>query len=225
MRERCMFKKVVTLAAMVFFTVPLFAKDFTAENMFLSFAKLKTDYDYEKYGEGLTIGFRRDVWNKYRNDEFEINDKIAETIAMVKKRVSEFSLDGEYTIHTTFRFEDYDFTNEMFPLDSLTKESYYHPDGSAFSGRLIEWHGTETTNFYVFFENTDVIGNLDMPKDIAKQFLQSRKRGSNVYRKVPAQLKFKIVKLGDEDSVLIAKLTSVEIYDDENFKKLIKKSL
>lgn len=220
-----MFKKISALCLVtLLFSNSLFAKEFTSENMFYSYLKLNDKYDYEKYSNELMKAFRRGEWDKYRNDEFEFNDKKSETIQIVKEKASQFSLDSEYTINTTFKFKDYDFASEAFPLESLTKDSYYFAT-PALGGVLIEGFRYEASNFFVFFENTDAIGNLTMPKDVAKNFLKNRKKGSYINREVSAELKFKIRKLGDEQKNLIAELTSVEVFDDENQTKLLKKFL
>jgi len=211
------YKRMLTVFGAILWCGQAMAHEFTWTNLMLASAKLQPSFDYEANVDSYMRLYRADVWNRYKNDEFELQDKRNDTVAIMKEAVSSFSLDEQFSINTSFEFGEYDFSKQVFPLDAVNSNSYYE--------RSRNWVGSFPEDFQVFFGNPDKVGDISMAKDDAKRFLTSRKNSSgNVDRHVPAQLRFRIKKVRSIDSRharLEAELTKVTIYHDRNHQKVL----
>lgn len=149
-------KKSFTLAVLctLMVSTSVMAHDLNWDNLMIAAVKLQPQFDYEANVDSYMNIYRSDVWNRYRNDEFELQDKREETIKMMKERVSSFPLNEEFVVYTSFEFGDYDFKKQIFPLDSLTEATYFHASN---------WnHGSFPDTYKVFFSNPSKIGDINM---------------------------------------------------------------
>ncbi len=186
-----------------------FAHDFSWTNLMLAAVKMQPHFDYDANVDSYMQMYRPDVWNRYRNDEFELQDKREETIKIMKDRVASFSLNEEFVVHTVFKFGDYNFKKQLFPLDSLTANT-------CFSESAPRHFGSFPYNYKLFFTNPSRIGDIDMVKEDAKKFIQKRKdKYGSVNRRINAKLKFRIIKLKNGRDELEAELTHVTLYSDD----------
>lgn len=197
--------------------------------MNLSGTKMTEDLyvDYVKVAENA-------IYTKYKDDEFEWQDKLAEQKKLCDERIDAADVDSVYTMSTKIEFGDYDFQNEgykvtigdgtYFPFDSIqnTKHSW---ESLSFKSPFKKQIALKLNNFskYNFFA---------MPKDTAKAFLQGRKdRYGDVNRKVMAVVKFEIESFNSNDYKnweklaksndylpLLGAIQAVEIYDTDNGK-------
>lgn len=192
------------------------AHDFKWDNLMLAAVKLQPQFDYEANVDSYMELYRNDVWNRYRNDEFELQEKRHETIQMMKEKVSSFSLGEEFVIYTKFEFGKYDFKNQLFPLDALSENVYFYDK---------EWDsGSFPAKYVVYFENPSKVGNIEMNKEEARTFIQRRKsRSGHIDREVGAKLQFVIAGLKNGSNELKAKLTQVTIYSDDERTKMLQK--
>lgn len=205
-------KKQILLIATLLLCTSTQAHDFNWDNLMLAHSKLDPAFDYEVMVDSYMKVYRKPVWNRYKNDEFELESKRQETIEIMRKRISSFNLDEEFTIKTTFEFQMYDFKNEEFPLKKLSSNSYFHE-----SNNKVHWSNSELGNTYsVFFDNTEIMKNLPMEKERAKLFIQNKKSSSGrINRRLPTDIKFKIIK-HDNDYKLRAIITEITIHDNND---------
>ncbi|ACV69793.1 DUF4852 domain-containing protein [Desulfohalobium retbaense] len=211
-------KKIFSLAllcALVCSTSAM-AHDLNWDNLMMAAVKMQPHFDYEANVDSYMKIYRSDVWDRYKNDEFEIQDKRNETIKMMKDRFSSFSLDEEFTIYTSLKFGSYDFDKQVFPLNSFSANSYL------VERRYNNWSFPKA--YKVFFINPEKIGDINMEKDKAKNFLKKRKSSyGNVDRNVNAKIKFSVTDLKNGRNELEAKLEHVTIYSDDQMSKVIQK--
>lgn len=209
-------KKLFTLTALwaLIGSASAMAHDLNWDNLMMAAVKMQPQFDYEANVDSYMKIYRSDVWDRYRNDEFELQDKRDETVKMMKERISSFPLNEEFVVYTSFDFGDYDFKKQVFPLDSLTETTYF-PEFRGNSGSF-------PYTYKVFFKNTAKIGNINMAKDDARNFLKKRKdRYGDVDRSVNAKLQFRITKLKNGRDELEAELTHVTIYSDDQRAKVL----
>ncbi len=211
-------KKALIFLCAFLLTVPALAaetRDLTWTNLFYSAVKFQSDFDYESSVDSYMKHFRGDVWRRYVNDEFELNDKRQESLKMFKSQVAAFDTTAPYIIHTTFNFGNYDFKQHLFPLQALTPTTYFY---------------ASTSNSYqfpyryeVYFSNPGVIGDLKMPTADAKNFLEHRKSAyGSIDRTVYAVIQFQLtgMKGGSKDE-LVAKITHFTIANDKNMQQVL----
>lgn len=200
-------RKVSVFIAAMLFSVGAMAYEFSWDNLMLSDAKLNSDYDYEAYVDAYMMRYRRPIWKKYKNDEFELEGKRQETIEMMKKRFAAFDLNQDFVINTGFKFGKYDFKKESFPLDGISANSYFYESKG--------WYGENVfpSRYSVHFTNPEIMDVLPMKKDDAKAFIQGKKNEyGRVDRRLPARIKFKILKKRGQ-SEFDAKITEITVYD------------
>lgn len=199
---------IVFVLVTVFGATTAIAHELKWDSLMLAAVKMQPHFDYEANVDSYMKLYRPDEWNRYRNDEFELQDKRQETIAIMKEQVAAFSLEEEFVVYTTFEFGDYDFKNEVFPLDALGETTYFHDRKYGY--------GTFPSEYKVFFSNPTKVGDINMPKSDAKDFLQSRKdRFGYVDRRLNAKIAFRITNLKNGRNELVGELTHVTIYSDD----------
>ena len=199
--------KQAIIIIVVFFSSALSAHEFSWDNLLLSDAKLNPNYDFEVFVDAYMARYRRPVWNKYKNDEFELEGKRQETIEIMKKRFEAFDLNQEFIINTTFEFGKYDFKQQFFTIDGIGANSFFRQSKN--------WYGESVfpNSYAVYFTNPEIVGNLPMEKDIAKAFIQNKKTSyGKVDRKLPTRIKFKITqKRGEKE--FDAQITEITVFD------------
>ena len=192
------------------------AHELTWTNLMMAATKMQPHFDYEANVDSYMQLYRSDVWKRYRNDEFELQDKRDETIKIMKERISSFPLNEEFVINTTFEFGDYDFKNQVFPLNAIDETSYFYDREYS--------NGSFPRTYKVFFSNPTKIGDIRMTKEDAKAFLNSRKSsGGHIDRTINAKLQLRITGLKNNSDELIADLTHATIYRDRDGNKVLQK--
>ncbi|MDX1928825.1 MAG: DUF4852 domain-containing protein [Pirellulaceae bacterium] len=192
----------------------LFAHDFEWKNLLMASLKLRQGLDYDANVDSYMEVFRPDVWNRYRNDEFEMVGKRKETIAMMKQSIDSFDLEEYFDIRTSTRFRNYDFDSKCFPIDALTEKSYFYASSYP--------NGGFPSTIEVFMRNPKVVNKFDMGESQAKEFLRTRKdRNGDINRNVYLKLSVRIVKAKPGPNELIAEIMNYRIYADENYTKLL----
>lgn len=212
-------KKSALMASLfgMVFTLSAYAHQFNWENLMISAMKLNPHFDYETYVDSYMELFRPEVWSRYKNDEFELEEKRKQTIEIMKKQADNFSLEEEFVALVREDFGDYNFEKEEFPVrDTIGGNFFLHKDNrrnGAFPGK-----------FKVLFENPEVFGGLDLPPAEAKRFLAQRKdsRG-NVDRTVYILIKFRITDLTNFRDEFKGELTEVTFYADKSRAKMLTK--
>lgn len=159
----------------------------------------------------------KNMYNQYRNDEFDFENKKEEVLKELIENVNSFNPDKTYVINTTSKFSDYNFTNEYFefkPLSDNTYFSYYKTDHCY----DCEYH----TQVRLFFTNSEQFQDLTINKDQANKLIKSRKdKRGNIDKKVKIRIYFKIsdkVECKKNDRYVYASLrgiiSHIEVYDN-----------
>jgi len=213
-----MSKILFPLLTIVFLLVsppPTQAQELSWENLLLETMKLDKSFDYEANVDSYMQKFRSDIWERYHNDEFELEDKRQETIKMMRARVAAFPSQEEFVIPTTFSFENYNFKKQKFPMQPFSESTYYNASDSG--------SGTLPYMIKLFFSNPEKVSGLSMGKAPARGFIVLRKdQYGDINRTVYATVHAKVINLKGKDT-LEAKITSVEVYGDQRKTKLLQK--
>ena len=204
-------KYILTFTIFMMVSVASLAHNFSWDNLMLAHSKIDKAFDYELHVDSYMSKYRKPVWSKYRNDEFELEDKRIETIDIMRERIVSFDLSEPFTINTDFSFGEYDFKSKEFPVVSLSESHYFYVDSNR--------SGTFPYRYKIYFSNYNLVGNLPMSKEDAKSFLKSKKdRYGNVRRILPAKITFHVVDIGSGKGELKAKIKEVTIYKDNDSK-------
>jgi|AntDeeMinimDraft_4_1070355.scaffolds.fasta_scaffold08230_1 hypothetical protein len=200
---------IAVLASLFVFSHGALGHEFNWTNLMLTSAKLQPAFDYEANVDSYMYIYRNDVWDRYRNDEFELQDKRDETQEIMKSRIASFDVGESFVINTSFNFGEYDFSNEMFPVESIGESAY-------FNQRRYNSKSFPST-YRVFFDNPGMIGDLKMNKEQAKSFLNSRKSSyGSVDRSINVKMEFVIIETKTNPKDLVAQFTKVTFYKDSN---------
>ena len=190
--------------------------DFNWDNLLHADAKLTSNFDYEVFVDSYMKMYREPIWKRYKDDEFELEDKRQETIQIMKEKFEQFDLEQEFFIHTYVTFGEYNFKKEEFPIEGFTATSHFTESRKRYIS-----NNAFPYAYKVFFKNYDIVKNLDMDKETAKQFLQSKKKQSGyVNRKLPVQIKFKIQEKSGTGE-LRAKITEVILYKSKEARSVL----
>lgn len=175
--------------------------------------KFEKNLDNHVYVDEYMKVFRAAVWERYRNDEFELQDKREETVDIMKQELSSFNLDEPFIINTTVEFEKYNFKKEKFEMNPFGENIFFNSRKCCFK--------VFSNEYRVFFNNGNLIDGLPMPKDKAKNFLNSRKGyGGSVDRRVYARIEFKLTKL-QNDKEFMSQIINLSLFADRNHSKLL----
>ncbi|MGI6853573.1 DUF4852 domain-containing protein [Mesorhizobium sp. 1B3] len=182
------------------------AADFTYDSVLPVYLKLDSTLMPEDIVDGYMETYRPEVWSKFRNDEFELEEKREETLRMMKDRIAAADASETFIIQSRFEFGDYDFKNEKFDFRPFADGLFFKLDHCCTDlPRKIK----------VSFLNADLVDGIQMAKDEAKAFLNSRKSsGGYVNRTVLAKLSI-VMKEVPARGDLKSEIQSVEIYDND----------
>ncbi len=208
-----------SLAFILFFVLGqsngiLLAHDFNWKNLLLASLKLREDLDYDANIDSYMQIFRPDVWEHFRNDEFELVAKRKESMVLMKKQIANHSLQETYSIRATTSFKNYDFDLKSFPLEGWSETSFFHESSYP--------HGTFPSSFKVYMTNPQVVDAIPMSEAQAREFVKARKnRNGDVNRTIYVLMNIRIIKLQEEPDNLVADITSCQVFTDLAFTKLI----
>lgn len=185
-------------------------------DLMLASVKLQPDFNYREHVDSYMKIFRKDEWHKYRNDEFELDDKREESLGMMKEKVSSFSLDEEFVLYTNMEFGDYDFERSVFPIKPLSATTYFL-DTEPFSY-------TFPREYRVYFNNVDKLGDINMSKDEARALVTSRKtQFGTIDRELFVEIKFRVLDFKEKPSQLKAEINEIVIYADSTQQRVLQK--
>lgn len=209
--------KRILAALMLLVTIAVpgaMAHEMNWDNLMLASAKLNPHFDYEANVDAYMSIYMPDTWNRVKNDEFELSGKRAEVVKIMKERIAEFSLDEDFSFLVALKFQDYDFEKEAFPVTKMEPDAYFgHQKGRP---------GTFPFEYRVFFSNPHFFQDIQMPKDEAKEFLQSRKTtDGKVNRLIVAEIRFRATRIKDTPDKLEAEIVGVTTYRDKERTKIL----
>lgn len=198
----------VLVLALTLGTSSASAHDLKWDDLMLASVKLNQHFDYEENVDSYMQIYMPDVWNRVKNDEFELNDKRAEVVKIMKDNVAAFSLEEDFVFLAAIQFQDYDFEKGVFPVVKMDPGMYFaHPNTR---------HGSFPYEYKVFFSNPQFFQDIKMSKDDAKSFVQSRKASNgSVNRMLVTEIRFRVTKNRDARGEIEAEIVRVTTFKDK----------
>ncbi|MFZ7294645.1 DUF4852 domain-containing protein [Avibacterium avium] len=177
-------KKLVLLVIATFLFIPLstFAavKKFNYDNILIESLRLNNITDFKPLAEEWLLYSDKQTYHKYKNDEFEFQDKVEEAGKKLKTLVEKAPPSPEFTILVDTQFGEYDFEKNQFTYQPLMNGHLYI-DG----GLITHYTKTLPRRINLYVSNPEVIDGIQMPKAEAKKFIQHRKdQFGNINRNV-----------------------------------------
>lgn len=208
---------VAALFLSITFLVPsAMAREFSWDDLMLAAIKVNPHFDYESNVESYMQIYMPDVWNRVKNDEFELQDKRAEAIKIMKERVDAFSLEEDFSIFVGIDFQDYDFEKNVFPVVKMNPNMFFRAHKVP--------HGSFPFEYKVFFSNPQFFQDIQMPKDEAKGFVQARKASNGqVDRTLATEIRFRVTSLKNNRDELVAEIVGVTTYRDKQQTAVLQK--
>ena len=189
---------------------PAKAHDFSWDTMVRAAMKLDPDFDYEANVDSWMQVYRQDVWRRYHQDEFAMEEKRQQTIAMMKRAVAGFDLVEEITLQTQFEVAQYDFDKSVFPVKKLSSTNYWYTNSRSRTGSL-------PYRFRIFFSNPELLQAVPMEKEAARRFVKSRvDRYGRVDRRVTATVRVKVKKPKGNPGDYVVEIQSARFYHDKD---------
>ena len=200
---------LATLFLSITFLVPsAMAHEFSWDDLMIAAVKVNPHFDYESNVDSYMQIFMPDVWNRVKNDEFELQDKRAEAVKIMKERVEAFSLEEDFSIFIGIDFQDYNFEKGLFPIVKMNPNMYFKAHTYP--------HGSFPFEYKVYFSNPQFFQDIQMPKDEAKGFVQSRKASNGrVDRTLATEVRFRVTSLKNNREELVAEIVGVTTYRDK----------
>jgi len=201
---------IITLFLIFMFAAPgAMAHEMNWDNLMLASAKLNPDFDYEKNVDSYMALYMPEVWTKVKNDEFELEDKRVEVISRMKEKISSFPLEENFVLYTAINFRDYDFEKNVFPVDRITKDTYFVYEQKY--GR----NGELPFKYKVYLSNPEFVQDIKMSKEEAREFVKSRKsQFGKVDRTLVGEIKLQMKKIKETQDMLEAEIVGVTTYRD-----------
>lgn len=186
--------------------VASFAADFTYNSILPVYLKLDKTMMPEDIVDGYMQTYRPEVWSKYKDDEFEMDTKRKESLAMLKDVISSARADETFTIQTRFQFGEYNFEKQQFDFHPFSEGLYFN---------VTQCCSSLLNSIKVSFANPETIDGIPMEKAAAKQFLSSRKSsGGYVNRDIFARIKIHMTGVKTRGE-LVAQIDQVQLLDNQ----------
>ncbi|GLO64035.1 hypothetical protein MACH09_45430 [Vibrio sp. MACH09] len=157
--------------------------------------------------------YNQDEWAKYRNNEFEFDDKLKETSKKMNA-LSDETIGKVYDSEVYYFLSKYDFNQEEFParlIDSLMISNVNH------------W-GNFPSIYNVNLSNAAVYEKFRIDKEHAKKLVSYEFLESNGTRNVPAKIFYKISSIS-KDGEVEAEIVDLVLYQSNRREKNIVKSV
>ena len=197
---------IVTLLV-PFTSMPAWAHDFSWENLQTASMKLNKQFDFEANVDGYMQAYRPDIWKRYHNDEFALEEKRVETIELMKKRSEKFSLDEDFVLNVRLDLGKYDFRESRFPIENMTETHYWYVSKYPV--------GDLPGQFTIRFSNVSLLNAIPMVKESANDFVKRHKDSyGQVNRAVSATILFRLVELNHKDNEFVAEIQSAKVFED-----------
>lgn len=182
-------KSLLAIGLLLASATPSRAADFSYRLLLGDTAKLDKYFDYESAVDDYMQCFRNPLWTRVRGDEFQLQAKRAETLAMMRAEAAEADLGAPVQLVTDVTFGDYDFTRERFALRPLSDATFYNATAPCPVTVFPQ-------SIRVFFSNPGILDGLPMPAARAKAFLDGRKNAyGTVDRTLQATITFRVTRL------------------------------
>lgn len=208
-------KTIISITTLLLFSQgTVAAHEFTWHNLLNASAKMTENFDYQNYVDSYMQLYRKQVWQKYHDDEFALQDKRKETIKIMKEKFESFDASEPFVIRTELSFGKYDFENNIFPVNGLEKGTYF-PQSHYNTGAFPH-------SFELHVKSVDRIGDLSMPKNEARKFINSRKdTNGDVDRTIFAKLLINPTGSSSDLEKVEGELVKVTLFSDQGMQQQI----
>jgi len=164
----------------------VYAQPFTWGTMVTAMMKLNKSFNYKANVDAYMQMFRKDVWNRYHNDEFALDDKRKETLKIMQDQVAAFPIQEAIEIHSAQDFGKYNFEKGEFQFQPLSADQYFYVDNPRFAGIVLPppnlrpfvsmptIDNSFPLKIKLFFSNPEKISGIKMEKGFAKNFIGRR---------------------------------------------------
>ncbi|GEM_PF-1721105 len=200
-------------------TVAMFARakvqahEFSWDNLASAEIKLAGSFDFENHVDWYMKKYRPSVWKSCKDDEFTLDDRRQETLAMFRAKVDQFDETQVFYLRAQMTLGDYDFQKNCFPIQNMGPTNYWY--------EYTYDSGDMPAKIRVYIKNYADFKTLPMHKEQARSFVSSRKdRRGNVDRKVYAMIELKIVERRVRGE-LNAEIQSATFYADKSHTRFL----
>lgn len=203
-----------SLLVFLFLSFPFnsFAKELDYHNLLMVYMVSSGDTAYTKFVDDWMKAFRPQIWNRYQNDEFSLDERRQETKETVEKDLLSFDLNEPFILNISVEFGEYNFENQMFEFRPFSSDQYF-----TFGCPI---YGSLPPRFLVSFSNPDCIDGLPFKKESAKKFLEGRNFGSYFDRKLTATVTA-IFNSSTADYKIRLKIINVKFLDPKNANRVV----
>ena len=158
----------------------------------------------EEFVDSYMKTYRSEIWERYKDDEFELDAKRQESFALMKDWIASADTAEQFTIETSMDFGEYDFNSQKFSFTPLRNGTYFSVKQSGWTDFPSE--------IKVFFENSSEIDGISMEKEKAKAFINSLRDDSGyVRRDLKAKITFHLTDVRAVGEV-VASIRSLELF-------------
>lgn len=159
------------------------ALNFTWQNAYLAYLKEQPDFDYKSNMKSLTKVFYPNVYQKYKNNEFQLHGKEQDALEKIKDRVSKFGKPIVFKLTTNASFGKYNFSKQQFPFRPFKKGTYF---------LTCQMRACPTVDLLI--ENPGFINAIKMKEEAAKKLVDSRNTSyGSVNRQITVSVLIKTV--------------------------------
>ncbi len=190
----------------------VYANEFNYHDMLITYVLISKDDACTKLVTDWMKEFRPEIWNQFQHDEFALKAKEGETTKIIAKDLQSYKINDPVTIHTEVQFGEFDFDKHAFELHPFTESHYFSVNRSYFNGL--------PQTLKISFSNPDILDGLPMADDKAQAFLNSRKSGGFVDRRLTAAIKIK-PEAASGDYQMTFSIQEVKIMDPRNANRVI----
>ena len=190
------------------------AHEFTWHNLLLARDKVDDNFTLADHVDGYMKSVRSDVWEKSRNDEFQLQKRRLETLAIASKRVEDFDIDQDFMLKTSLTFSSYDFKKALFPIKEATDSHYWYEYQGRYTDDL-------PNQLEVYLNDPKMISGIPMDATAAERFIAARKDSyGSVNRRVYANIRLRITGIRGSGG-LMAEVRWAQFFSNKNRTQLV----
>lgn len=196
--------------------------EFSYTNALLATLKLTNlDVSSNEIEQDALKFFEYNVWQEFKNDEFELQDKVTQANSRLKDKLDKIKLPIIFDIRSRASFGEYNFDKQEFAFEPMPADSYGFVKMDNY--RFLQYTKFPT-EIRLFTTNNDEINGLPMEKEKAKKFLQQRKKNGYPDRNVMLAFKVQLESADDLEN-LRGKILSYTVKTEDGKTIIYQKSL
>lgn len=185
----------------------LLAHEFSYPNLIHARIAVDPAFDREGTVDCYMEIFRPDVWQRYRNDEFELPARRKETLDMMGKSLKAFDAKETFTIRVKEEFQEYDTKRNAFAFRPISDTAFFTSKSGASCQSL-------PRELRVRFSNPAFMDGIPMSMEEGRAFLNSRKSSyGEVNRTVNVEFDIRAQKY--DAPYLITEIVGARVLDDK----------